>query len=403
MENLQSLLDLIGILVKKDKELRILNHENFNVFHLCGVEHYENIHSKIIAGFLAPNGSHGFGNAFLEEFCKKINIDFANFKDSTVRTEYSTETGRFDIIIEKADAAIVIENKIYAGEQRSQLSRYAEWLNRNKEKKYLIFLTLKGAKAHTITEQDKERLSSYCELSYAIEVVGWLEHCIKISAERPYVREALCQYRNLIKELTGTDMDTTLQTEAFEIITKSKSNLVSASFIHNNFANAYETLIASIFQQVCPSGMDAIFCKKSDTRFYGVEYRRKDISNPSYFIRFEFQSWDYKQLFWGLGANDSRYKDAKIMIPAGNLPFPQIGAGESAIWNGYKLNGPNENNWIIHAYPSDDHWWNLDVDAIGDGIEDKFGTIKKKIQSCLDMLDKITKQNQELLDNIGMR
>lgn len=42
----------------------------FNVFHLCQVDHYETMHSRIIAEFLNPQGSHGMGDVFLSEFLR---------------------------------------------------------------------------------------------------------------------------------------------------------------------------------------------------------------------------------------------------------------------------------------------------------------------------------------------
>lgn len=98
---------------------------------MLGVAHYEVTHSKIIAGFLKPQGSHGQGDLFLRLFLQtieknnKIDMDTSNAK---VYTEYGKGVdGRLDIFIENGSHSIIIENKIYARDQGEQLSRYGKF------------------------------------------------------------------------------------------------------------------------------------------------------------------------------------------------------------------------------------------------------------------------------------
>ena len=42
--------------------------ERFNMFGACGVNHYENTHSAILAEMLNPQGNHGQGSLFLSLF-----------------------------------------------------------------------------------------------------------------------------------------------------------------------------------------------------------------------------------------------------------------------------------------------------------------------------------------------
>ncbi|WP_221403645.1 PD-(D/E)XK nuclease family protein [Riemerella columbipharyngis] len=54
----------------------------FNIFSLLRVNHYENTHSRIIAEFLNPTGTHGLQSKFLEYFVEmlknKANAEFLN-------------------------------------------------------------------------------------------------------------------------------------------------------------------------------------------------------------------------------------------------------------------------------------------------------------------------------------
>ena len=96
---------------KAAKEEARLRGEAFNVFRVCGVNHYENTHSAILAEWLNPNGSHGQGDVFLSSFLERVAGDFANEFNSckaSVATEFSTKEGRLDILIQDDEGRAVI-------------------------------------------------------------------------------------------------------------------------------------------------------------------------------------------------------------------------------------------------------------------------------------------------------
>ena len=107
----------------KNKKLEVAkNEDTFNMFRICGVNHYENTHSSILAELLDPNASHQFEHKFLDAFIQtliKLDIlppeyQFA-YQGVKVHREYSTPYGRLDILITNSlDEALLIENKIYA-------------------------------------------------------------------------------------------------------------------------------------------------------------------------------------------------------------------------------------------------------------------------------------------------
>ena len=81
----------------------------FNIFQILGVNQHETTHSKIIASFLSPKGTHGMKERFLELFLAECFseeevCDF-NFdcKNAVVNTESYAPTGeiqgRIDILI----------------------------------------------------------------------------------------------------------------------------------------------------------------------------------------------------------------------------------------------------------------------------------------------------------------
>ncbi|MBQ5443834.1 MAG: PD-(D/E)XK nuclease family protein [Erysipelotrichaceae bacterium] len=140
--------DVAQLLAGAGKALRDINQKmsegaGFNVFRLCGVDHYETMHSKILAEFLNPKGSHGQGKLFLDLFCEmlgRLGFDGSFSLNVSVSTEFTgyikgESVGRFDILIEDSSTSsvCVIENKIFASEQPEQLKRYAAWLRRERK------------------------------------------------------------------------------------------------------------------------------------------------------------------------------------------------------------------------------------------------------------------------------
>ena len=132
MKELKNLLQQVATITQKNNELLDATGGRFNMFRICGVNHYENTHSAIIAELLNPNGSHSLKSAFLEAFLDLISKDFIptsfNPSSATVYTEYTTDNGRIDILIEDNQKnALIIENKIYATDQYEQLKRYNQY------------------------------------------------------------------------------------------------------------------------------------------------------------------------------------------------------------------------------------------------------------------------------------
>lgn len=135
MEELQQLLKDV---YEATKGIKQGEKEPFNVFKLCGVWSSEMRHSAILRELLDPQGMHGFKTKFLEAFFKQIGLEF-DPNGCRAKTEVAYSNGRMDIVISSGDVAVVIENKIYAGDQEDQLKRYKEeWLEAQSGKNRLF-------------------------------------------------------------------------------------------------------------------------------------------------------------------------------------------------------------------------------------------------------------------------
>ena len=256
--NIQGLLNQVATINKKNAEILDATGGRFNMFRICGVNHYENTHSSIIAELLNPQGSHSLKNQFLDAFLETIGKSFTlkdfDTTNATVHTEYVTDNGRIDILIkDHKKNAIIIENKIYACDQPKQLIRYnvyaeGEFKDKNKDKeennkKYQIYyLTLFGSEASEQSAGDV----IYHTISYAETIIQWLDKCIALAVRLPLVRETLIQYSNHIKQLTNQDMSKKNQEEITSLLAKFH-DLKAMQSIYFNYHKIFDQIAKDYF------------------------------------------------------------------------------------------------------------------------------------------------------------
>jgi hypothetical protein len=152
-KNIQNLLTQVGIIKQKYDQIAEITGEKFNVFSILGLQDREvRLHSALLNELLNPNGKHGQKELFLKLFIAVVNSKIVNEtiientknissqKIKEFRTETATsaveihagfinkefsEGGYIDIIINDNNKyGIIIENKIWAGDQEKQLYRY---------------------------------------------------------------------------------------------------------------------------------------------------------------------------------------------------------------------------------------------------------------------------------------
>lgn len=193
--------------------------ENFNVFsalNICSDE--MRLHSRLLATLFNPKANHGLGNEFLRQFLVtaiKVDDNYITHCNESIAERYVgevTETtgGRIDIILEDGKHGIIIENKIYAGDQPNQLLRYYNYgvkqFGENNFK--LVYLTLYGS------EPSSDSLGGghfeFIKLSYAQDILRLLEKLGKPQPVKP-VHHTIKDYITIIKQLTDQDMNTEYQ------------------------------------------------------------------------------------------------------------------------------------------------------------------------------------------------
>lgn len=359
MDRINNLLNQVSIIGKKNTEILDATGGRFNMFRICGVNHYENTHSAILTEFLNPKGTHGLKSKLLECFIKTLGENFTingfNCENARIYTEYSTSEGRIDILIkdEKRKKAIIIENKIYANDQLDQLKRYDRYAEKTyqKENYQILYLTLDGKEA---TEQSGEGVS-YLTISYEENIINWLEKCVAIASRFPIVRETIIQYINHLKELKHQDMNNKNKEEITEVLSKIE-NLKAAKIIYQNYLATFDSIIKKHFNPKMEEfakqeGLEYIYenCEECFIKFY--------LTNPLWqgkcWIGFKIERYKY---FYGLCNDPNKYKISDENIKKIHEQLNKLGIYsllESKWWPLYKyipnLTMDNWENDIINS------------------------------------------------------
>lgn len=259
MAETSKLLANISLLRHKLKLDQNSTGSSFNLFKIIDLTTDEvRLHSQIIAELLNPKGSHGQGALFLEKFIESTgthgilqDLDGVNvIVEFSIGPVTNTTGGRIDILLrDQRNNLLIIENKIYAGDQENQLLRYFNFAKSIEEKGghfAIIYLTLfeKAASdyslGNTLTHDD------YISISYQQTIVDWLESCTTSVSNVPNVAVGIDHYLKLIKHLTFQDYSMEFQNNIIDEILKDVSSFKAANDISQNILDAKVRLLSAV-------------------------------------------------------------------------------------------------------------------------------------------------------------
>ncbi len=316
------LLEKIKIIDRYQKDIDKMSEERFNIFRICGVNHYEITHSAILTELLNNKSSHHFGTKFLVAFLEtliKENVldkDFSfSLKDVKVVPEHPVgKFGRIDILIHNENQCIIIENKIYARDQNEQLKRYEEYAKNNFKDYTLLYLTLYGDEASDSSAKD----SVYNVLSYSNTIINWLERCVEIAAKSPVIRETVIQYINHIKYLTNNTNLSKMNEEIIDILS-SAENIEATFIIGERLNDVRNNLVNKVFLNQLNNLCISLGLELENTEYDRVNtaYSNFIIFSPNwkYFkIGFEFETKGLRNLIIGIVHKDRSIRNDKTFV-----------------------------------------------------------------------------------------
>ena len=258
---------------------RIASGEDYSVLETAIKGNEEMMHSSVIASLLDTRGSHGQKCRFLELFLGCLPEQFKSFVPSGARTACERDIGqntedsggRVDICIENSSGQmIVIENKIFAGDQEHQILRYVKFLrgrplNRDGVVFPVLYLTPDGhSPSDDSTQTDGMRCrcgEDYVCISYKDVIVPWLDKCINEMEDKPHLKEHLTTYRDIIrKKVLGMDRNK----DIINIIESTEENIKAAREISGQLdeikIDAVTTFWRTIKKKLEEDGLHPEFC-----------------------------------------------------------------------------------------------------------------------------------------------
>lgn len=241
---------IVERIVEGTKRAILNNKEEFknqetgvNFFQILGISQKENYHSKFLAYLLDPSASHNCGADFLNLFLKglaELNPDFPTTEEfGSTKARVGIEHfcgekgdidgvvigGRIDIVIFPGNQnqgkvmPIVIENKIYAGDQPDQLIRAK---NEFKNGSWLYYLTIFGNLASSYTAGNlahNNAFNGYQSISYKHFIHSWLENCADVQKSKHAITHSIKSYTLTIEQVAK--MTPKLDQEMFENLNNS--------------------------------------------------------------------------------------------------------------------------------------------------------------------------------------
>lgn len=208
------------------QERKKRGHNDYNPL-LCVQKMHDEVwmHSGMLCSLLDTRGLHYQENLFLDLFLKEINLKkwFGDSKNASVKKEYKN----IDIFISNGKKHIILENKIWAGDQQGQIARYIQEI----EKEYktsddnlaVIYLTLEEGKEPeewSLSNDGKkwkiqdnalvcnEKRILYKQISYGKEIVEWLEKARCEVCNIQNLDSALGFYIDVLQQLLQTKENT---------------------------------------------------------------------------------------------------------------------------------------------------------------------------------------------------
>lgn len=242
---------------------RAMGKHDYNIFTLFhGFSDEVNLHSNFIASLLDPNGDHYKGDLFLKLFLETCGID--DFSIDTSRTTVFKEFKHIDIYISDSKKHIILENKVYAKDQPTQIARYIKAIKKEgaeDEDIYVLYLhpdrelpkenSLGGYKLNqdnTKLEKDGSSIN-FKVISYGKEILEWIDRCKNEVSNLTDLNVFLSQYKDVI-EMIYDRYKRIDEMNNEDLVKIFKDNYRAVSDIVSNYEQTRRKIIDEFFKNI---------------------------------------------------------------------------------------------------------------------------------------------------------
>lgn len=242
---------------------RAMGKHDYNIFTLFhGFSDEVNLHSNFIASLLDPNGDHYKGDLFLKLFLETCGID--DFSIDTSRATIFKEFKHIDIYISDSKKHIILENKVYAKDQPTQIARYIKAIKKEgaeDEDIYVLYLhpdrelpkenSLGGYKLNqdnTKLEKDGSSIN-FKVISYGKEILEWIDRCKNEVSNLTDLNVFLSQYKDVI-EMIYDRYKRIDEMNNEDLVKIFKDNYRAVSDIVSNYEQTRRKIIDEFFKNI---------------------------------------------------------------------------------------------------------------------------------------------------------
>ena len=243
---------------------RAMGKHDYNIFTLFhGFSDEVNLHSNFIASLLDPNGDHYKNDLFLKLFLETCGID--DFSIDTSRATVFKEFKHIDIYISDGKKHIILENKVYAKDQPTQIARYIEAIKKEgaeDEDIYVLYLHPDGKLPDNQSFGDyhakllgENPSIKFKVISYSKEILEWIDRCKNEVSNITDLNVFLSQYKDVIEMIYDRykRIDEMNNEDLIEIF---KDNYRAVSDIVSNYEQTRRKIINDFFQNISDSLKD---------------------------------------------------------------------------------------------------------------------------------------------------
>lgn len=288
MTEFNELLEKSGIIDFSYRKLR--QEDDFNLFTILRNQNEEvGLHSKFIFELLNPLGKHNKQKEFLRLWLETMEIsNFPIDKVKVYREYYDIDI----LITNDLNQAIIIENKIGAGDRPKQLENYYTKVKNLRFKDIcIVYLTIEGRMPSTQSVGKIPKETIILTPSYRYEVEKWITKCCSVSAFNPNLRESLNQYQKLISDMAGNSTNHQEWHEYFKLMSEGDNALKAYKIIQNWIHVQWHTEWAfwhDMQRMIEKQGFNALSIQKFNSDLLTNAIHKKRNRNIHYGLTFLF-------------------------------------------------------------------------------------------------------------------
>jgi len=222
MEDYKKIFEQIKKFKKEQNRQKQRTLNNYNILTTVLKEHDEvRLHSRMIASLLDPSGEHYQSNLFLDKFLEVLNVP--EFQIDSEKCSVYREYKNIDLYITDSNKHIIMENKIYARDQKEQIKRYIEKIEKkNSNLKFndilVIYLSLDRDEPSeyslgnlsikdNLIKRDSESIALFKSIHYKTELLNWLKNSQYEIQNITNLNEVFRQYIDVVKMINNQYKD----------------------------------------------------------------------------------------------------------------------------------------------------------------------------------------------------